>query len=312
MAGTWQGRGGRQLWESVGEHAGAPQPQKGGVLASHLSAPPSSGTSHLQRGARRVAIPLSPPSCLACGSVQASPCGQGARCSPPRGHPARRSSVTSRQGAAIPFPTLHLRVPDRQREWAGALARGFSQAIGVTTALAVCFRPPDATEGNGAGGPPKGCAPLRGTAAGALSQRGIWAPEGEVLAGQEVRKQRGWSAQAAVSSGLSVCFVGVSQPSSRPRPAPPRRRRQLTRSVQSSRSSVAPSGHAMPFCRPRHTLRAVSMTSAPRVAARSSSAMTWGPTPQPVLRRALLWETGVLALSVVSVLLISFVPRFKE
>lgn len=37
--------------------------------------------------------------------------------------------------------------------------------------------------------------------------------------------------------------------------------------------------------------------------------MTWGPMPQPVLRQALLWETGVLALSVVSVLLTSFVAQ---
>lgn len=71
--------------------------------------------------------------------------------------------------------------------------------------------------------------------------------------------------------------------------------------MQSSRNWVAPSGRAMQFCRPRRTLRAVSLTSVPRMAARSSSAMTWGPTPQPVLRQALLSETGVLALSVVSV-----------
>lgn len=48
------------------------------------------------------------------------------------------------------------------------------------------------------------------------------------------------------------------------------------------------------------------MTSVPRVAAQSSSAMTWGPMLQPVLRQALLWETGVLALFVVSLLSTSF------
>ena len=126
------------------------------------------------------------------------------------------------------------------------------------------------------------------------------------LVGENVRKQCDWAPQAVVSSGLSVCFVGVTQLSAHLCPAPPPRRRQLTSSVQSSRNSVARSSHATQFCRPRRTLRAVSMTSVPPVAARSSSAMTWGPTPQPVLRQALLWETGVLALSVVSVLLISF------
>ena len=39
--------------------------------------------------------------------------------------------------------------------------------------------------------------------------------------------------------------------------------------------------------------------------------MTWGPMLQRVLRQALLWETGVLALSVVSVLLISFVAQIQ-
>ena len=131
------------------------------------------------------------------------------------------------------------------------------------------------------------------------------------MAGEEVRKQRGWGPQAAVSSGLSVCFAGVTQAPSRLPPAPLPRRRQLTSSVQSSRNSVARSSHAMQFCRPRRTLRAVSMTSVPRVAAQSISAMTWGPMPQPVLRQALLWETGVLALSVVGVLLISFVAQIQ-
>lgn len=90
----------------------------------------------------------------------------------------------------------------------------------------------------------------------------------------------------------------VTQPSAHLHPAPLLKRRQLSSSVQSSHTSVAHSSHAMQFCHPRHTLRAVSMTSVPRVAARSSSAMTWGPMLQPVLRRALIWETGVLALSV--------------
>lgn len=97
-------------------------------------------------------------------------------------------------------------------------------------------------------------------------------------------------------------FAGVTQPSAHPHPAPLLKRRQLRSSVQSSHTSVAHSSPAMEFCHPRHTLRAVSMTSVPRVAARSSSAMTWGPMLQPVLRQVLLWETGVLALSVVSLL----------
>lgn len=109
--------------------------------------------------------------------------------------------------------------------------------------------------------------------------------------------------QAAGSSGLCVCFVGATQTPSHLHPAPLMKRRQLTSSVQSSHTSPARSSHAMQFCHPRHTLRAVSMTSVPRMAARSSSAMTWGPMLQPVLRQALLWETGVLALSVVSLLL---------
>lgn len=104
----------------------------------------------------------------------------------------------------------------------------------------------------------------------------------------------------------SVCFAGVAQPLTHLHPAPPLRRRQLTRSVQSSRNPVARSSHATQFCHPRRTLRAVSMTIVPRVAARSSSATPWVPMLQPVLRQVLLWETGVLALSVVSVPLISF------
>ena len=39
--------------------------------------------------------------------------------------------------------------------------------------------------------------------------------------------------------------------------------------------------------------------------------MTWEPMPQPVLRQVLLWETGVMALSVVSVLLASFVAHIQ-
>ena len=39
--------------------------------------------------------------------------------------------------------------------------------------------------------------------------------------------------------------------------------------------------------------------------------MTWGPMPQPVLRQVLLWETGVLALSVVSVPLVAFVAQIQ-
>lgn len=39
--------------------------------------------------------------------------------------------------------------------------------------------------------------------------------------------------------------------------------------------------------------------------------MTWRPMPQRVLRQALPWETGVLALSVVSVLLISIVAQIQ-
>lgn len=104
----------------------------------------------------------------------------------------------------------------------------------------------------------------------------------------------------------SVCFAGVAQPLKHLHPAPPLRRRQLTRSVQSSRNAVARSSHATQFCHPRCTLRAVSMTIVPRMAARSSSATPWVPMLQPVLRQVLLWETGVLALSVVSVPLISF------
>lgn len=126
------------------------------------------------------------------------------------------------------------------------------------------------------------------------------------MAAEEVRKCSGCCQQAAGNSGLFVCFVGVTQPSAHLHPAPLLKRRQLSSSVQSSHTSVAHSSHAMQFCHPRHTLRAVSMTSVPRVAARSSSAMTWGPMLQPVLRRALLWETGVLALSVVSLLLTIF------
>lgn len=53
------------------------------------------------------------------------------------------------------------------------------------------------------------------------------------------------------------------------------------------------------------------MTSVPRAAAQTSSAMTWRPMLQRVLRQALLWETGVLALSVVGVLLISVVAQIQ-
>ena len=117
--------------------------------------------------------------------------------------------------------------------------------------------------------------------------------------------------QSASVPLMSVCFAGVTQPSYHLCPAPPLRRRQLTRSVQSSRKPVARSSHATQFCHPRRTLRAVSMTIVPRMAARSSSAMPWVPMLQPVLRQVLLWETGLLALSVVSVPLISFGVQFQ-